>query len=81
MNEKMTVHRPNTFNDAVSSSDYVVSSGGIIVNNELERMWRKLLSRNLTGLAEENHEEPQSISLSGFEPGTSCTHHRFSQLA
>jgi hypothetical protein len=29
------------FNDAFSSSDYVTSNERIIVNNELERMWKE----------------------------------------
>jgi hypothetical protein len=55
------------FNDAFSISDYIASNKRMIVNNELERMWKetvvaqfKVLSRHLPGGTEGNHEKTQS---------------------
>jgi hypothetical protein len=50
------------FNDAFSSSDYIASNERTIVNNiNWEGCGRKkVLSRNLPGGTEENHEKPRS---------------------
>jgi hypothetical protein len=68
------------FNDAFIISDYIVSNERMIVNNELERMWKeaavalfKELSRHLTGRTEETHENLIQTSLSlgrNLNPGS-----------
>jgi hypothetical protein len=58
----------NLFNDAFSSTDYILSNERMTVNNELERMWKeavvaqfKVLSQHLLGGGtEENHKKLQS---------------------
>jgi hypothetical protein len=55
------------FNDAFIISDYIASNERMIVNNELESMWKeavmaqfKVLSRHLPGGTDEIHEKPRS---------------------
>jgi hypothetical protein len=65
----------------VNNADYIRSNHYIVVNNELERMWKeaamaylKILTRHLPGLTEELHENYQSelpVSWPRFEPHTS----------
>jgi hypothetical protein len=71
----------NLFNAAFNISDYIASNERMIVNNELERMWKEavvakfmVLSRHLPGGTKENHEKPQSgqpVSGPRIEHGTS----------
>jgi hypothetical protein len=58
----------NVFNNSSSKSDYIISKDKMIVNNELERIWKetvvvqfKILPQHLPEMTEENHEQSSRI--------------------
>jgi hypothetical protein len=64
--------------EAVSSSGNEVWSGGMIVNNELKRIWKevimvlfKVLTQHFHGGTTENHKQPQDSQsvCSDMKPG------------
>jgi hypothetical protein len=54
----------NLFNDVIGNADYISLNGRMIVNYELEKIWREGLYTILRYypdiLLAENHEKPQS---------------------
>jgi hypothetical protein len=62
----------HSINGAVSNPDYVQLNDSMIVDNQLERIWKeaidtyfKVLSQHLHGVTEEDYKTPQSIHCLG----------------